>query len=220
MNTPNQPEPEPSAVVVPGPDCQLVIPEINPPVIDLLNSTATRELVRVTPDSNCYSVTYRSHPAADWELLAESSSMQEAAKKAAYVQEFDIEVVEDSRTGLGQVYLRPGRGGGLAVQSRDHFPIHLTSSTPDPSRVGDEVLIEAPGEQERAVFEKPAFTVKTRSSQTEQWQTIHSIHELVNPSNALASLRNIADVSIWTPDAPSSLSEFVMRPGTPSPAWF
>lgn len=220
MNTPNQPESEPDAVVVPGGDYQLVVPDLNSPVIDLLNNTATQELVRVAPSGDCYSVAYRADSTAEWELLAEVASIQEAAKKAAYVQEFDIEVVEDSRTGLGQVYLRPGQGGGLAVQSRNHFPIHLTRSTPDPSRVGSEILVEAPSEQERAIFEKPAFTVKTRTSQTEQWQTIHAIHELVKPSDALAALKNIADVDIWTPDAPSSLSEFVTRPETPSPVWF
>jgi hypothetical protein len=219
MDTPNQPKSEPNAVVVPGEDYQLVVPDLDSPVIDLLNNTATQELVRVTPSADCYSVAYQSSPTAEWESLAETVSMQEAAKKAAYVQEFDIKVVEDSRTGLGQVYLRPGQGSGLAVQSRDHFPIHLTRSTPDPSRVGNEVLIEAPGERERAIFEKPAFTVKTRTSQTEQWQTIHAIHELVNPSEALAALKNIADIDIWTPDSSSTLSEFVMRPIAPSPAW-
>ena len=130
MNTLNQSEP--AAVVVPGPDYKLAVPELDSPVLDLLNSTVSEELVRVTPSGNCYSVRHRSNPDAEWETLAEVATMQEAVKKAAYVQEFGVEMVKDRQTGLGEVYLNPGRVGGIAVRSRDHFLIQLTHTATDP----------------------------------------------------------------------------------------
>lgn len=214
MNTPNQSEPD--AVVVPGPDYKLAVPELDSPVLDLLNSTVSEELIRVTPSGNCYSVRYRSTPDAEWEALAEVATMQEAVKKAAYVQEFGVEIVKDSQTGLGEVYLNPGRAGGIAVRSREHFPIQLTHTATDPIRGGSEILIEAPSEQERVVFGKPAFTVKTRTARANPWQTIHTVHEFINPAEAITVLGDIANVGVWTPDTPSALREFVEKSVRPS----
>ncbi|MHC3381769.1 hypothetical protein [Haloarcula sp. H-GB5] len=125
--------------------------------------------------------------------------MQEAIKKAAYVCEFDVEMVEDSQTELKQTYLRPGREGGIAVRSRNYFPIHLTQTATGPHRSGNEVLIEAPDEQDRAIFGKPAFAMKTRTSRSEQWRTFHTVHDPMNPSEVLTVLNNITNVDVWTP---------------------
>lgn len=205
-------------MVVPGTDYQLAVPELDSPVIELLNSTVSQEFARVTPSTDQFSVAYQPRPDAEWETVAETTSVQEAIKKAACVQEFDIETVEDSRTGLEQTYLRPGIGGGIAVRSRNYFPIHLTQTATESHRTADEVLIEAPDEQDRAVFGKPAFAVKTRTSRSEQWRTIHAVHELASPSKVLAVLNNITSVDVWTPDTPSPLREFVEKSASPSSA--
>lgn len=210
------------AVVVPGPNYMLAVPEVQSAVIDLLSQTAPDELVRVNPRGQSYTVAYRPAPAANWETLAETSSLEDAVEKAAHVQGFSVERVQDGDTGLEELYLNPGGRGGFALSSRDHFPFHLSRSDPQ-SQPGTipEFLIEAPNGQQRAVFDQPAYAVKTQSSSGSPWQTIRTVNELVTPASILPHAESLSGVTVWSAESSSlSLHEFVQQPPGRSQAPF
>lgn len=208
------------AAIVPGGGFKASIPELDPPVIDLVKSTASKELVRFTPDTEeGYGVLYRSTRSSDWETLTVEKTVVKAVKKAAIVQDFPVDVEEDPTTGQDNLSLNPTREGGLLVDSRDHFPIHLVKTAFDqftPSQ--REFLIEAPDEPERSLFGEPGYLIRTRTDRQGAWETIHTAPTEIPPSVFLTKASKIIGVDVWTADMDRSITDFVQEVADEHPA--
>lgn len=207
----------PTAIVVPGSDYKLALPELDSPVLDLVSAVAPEELVRVAPRTDGYRVQFRPAPNETWETLTRTKSMPEAVQKAACVQEFNVQTERDLETGLVELYLSPDDAGGVRLDSRDHFPLHLVRTKSDLFSLGTrEFLIEAPNAHHRAAFGQPGYTIKTRTEDGGSWQLIHSEECLVSPAVVLQDLGTIAGVSVWTSDLDTDIKKFVADASRPS----
>lgn len=200
-----------AAVLSPGPEYLLAVAELSVANIKLFNQW-TGELAKISTVDREFKLEYRPEPTESWVHIQTGANLKEVVKVAVQLVDQFYITKTCPKTGLEDLYIDFDREGGVMIDDRSQFPIHIVAAEPNPfTPENEEFLIEATINEEGPVTPTHNYNVYTRHCVEDEWEPLHSCYEDLSPGAAIDRFSSITGVEMDRVDSNAATGLYVDR---------